>query len=99
MLSRDAAYDMDAALYEIKGKKVMVDTLAETQVILQILVAKGVITREEVTVMREKVRNSPGYKPLYDYLDMAEKKACYYMDNPEQHLRDIMAAKLDGKIL
>lgn len=98
MLSRDAVYDMDAALYEIKGKKVMVDTLAETQVILQILVAKGVITREEVTAMREKVRNSSGYKPLYDYLDMEEKKACYYMDNPEQHLRDLMEAKMNGTI-
>lgn len=58
MLSRNANYDMNEALDEIKEKKLILDTKVETQLILQLLVSKGIVTREEVSAMREKVKNS-----------------------------------------
>ena len=98
MLSRNANYDMDTALNEINEKKLLLDVKAETQLILQLLVSKGIVTREEVSSMREKVKNSTNYKPLYEYFEMAEQKAEYYKNNPEQHLKDVLAAKMNGTI-
>lgn len=98
MLSRNANYDMDTALNEINEKKLLLDVKVETQLILQLLVSKGIVTREEVSAMREKVKNSPSYKPLYDYFESAEQKVNYYKSNPEQHLRDVLEAKMNGTI-
>ena len=98
MLSRDANYNMNTALSEINEKKLLLDVKVETQLILQLLVAKGIVTREEVSEMRNKVKNSSQYKPLYDYFDNAEQTAKYYQSNPEQHLKDLMAAKMNGII-
>ena len=89
---------MDTALDEINQKKLLLDIKVETQVILQLLVANNIVTREEVSKMRDTVRNSPKYKPLYDYFEKAEQKANYYKDNPEQHLKDVLAAKMNGTI-
>lgn len=98
MFSKDANYDMDTALSEINEKKLILDVKVETQVILQLLVQKGIVTREEVSTMRETVKNSPQYKPLYQYLEGAVDKAEYYKQNPQEHLKDIMNAKLNGKL-
>lgn len=78
MFSKNANYDMDVAMNEINEKKLLLDVKVETQLILQLLVSKGIVTREEVSAMREKVKNSPGYKPLYDYFESAEQKANYF---------------------
>lgn len=98
IFSRDANYDMDSALNEINEKKLLLDVKVETQLILQLLVSKGITTREEVSAMREKVKKSPNYKPLYEYFEQAEQKANYYKNNPEQHLKDVFAAKMNGTI-
>ena len=98
MLSRDANYNMDTALNEINEKKLLLDVKVETQLILQLLVQKGIVSREEVSEMRNKVKNSPNYKPLYDYFEQVEQKANYYKANPEQHLKDVFAAKMNGTI-
>ena len=96
--TRDANYNMDTALNEINEKKLLLDVKVETQLILQLLVQKGIVSREEVSEMRNKVKNSPNYKPLYDYFKQAEQKANYYKNNPEQHLKDVFAAKMNGTI-
>ena len=98
VLSNDANYNMDTALNEINQKKLLLDVKIETQLILQLLVTKGIVTREEVSEMRNKVKNSSQYKPLYDYFEQAEQKANYYKANPQEHLRDVLAAKMNGSI-
>lgn len=85
MLSRNANYDMDIALNEIEDTKLFLDLETETQTILQLLVQKGIVTHEEVSEMRNKVKNSPKRKSLYEYIRATEEKAHYYKDNPEQH--------------
>ena len=49
VLSNGANYNMDDALNEINQKKLLLDTKVETQLILQLLVQKGIITREKVS--------------------------------------------------
>lgn len=98
MLSNNSKYDMDNAMNEIQEKKLIVDAKIDTQVVLQILVQKGIVTREEVTEMRKTVSSSPKYKTTIDYLEEAKQKAQYYKDNPEEHLRSLLKAKMDGTI-
>ena len=51
-----------------------VNALIETQVILQLLVRKGIVTVEEVNDMRKVVRNRPNYKKMLDDLNKASDK-------------------------
>lgn len=83
MLSRNTNYDIDTALNKINEKKLLLD------IILQLLVSKCIISGEEVSEMRNKVKNSPIY---------AGQRANYYTSNPEQHLKDVFAAKINGTI-
>lgn len=69
MLSRDANYNMDQALSEISSIKNIINAKAETQVILQLMVEKGIVDREEVADMRAKVKRQLYYKAAYDFLD------------------------------
>jgi len=98
IMSNKSNYDMDHATAEINQKKLILDLKVETQTILQLLVSKGVVTREEVVAMRNTVRNSPNYKMLFDELNDLESKVEYYKNNPEQHLKDLLSAKIDGRI-
>lgn len=48
---------------------VAVNAITETQVILQLLVKKNIVTTEEVVSMRDVVRNRPKYKRLFDLVE------------------------------
>lgn len=98
VLSHDANFNMNLALDEINMKKLVLDVKVETQTILQLLVEKEVVTRAEVQQMREIVKKSPRYKSLYDYFNQAEQQAQYYKDNPQEHLKAVMNAKMNGKL-
>ena len=82
-------YTVEGDLNEIRFKKLLVDTKAETQVILQLLVEKGIVTREEVMAMRKKVKAQKDYQVLYKMLEEEEKIIKNLAENPEQILTDI----------
>ena len=96
MLSNNANYHMDDAINEIQEKRAIVDAKIDSQVVLQLLVQKGRVTREEVEEMRGRVRNSTKYKATIEYLDGAKEKAEYYLNNPQEHLKDLFNRKLSG---
>ena len=98
MLSNKANYNMDDALHEIEEKQLILEAKIDSQVVLQLLVQKGIVSREEVAEMRKTVSSSPKYKATLDYLEGAKQKAKYYQDNPSEHLRDLFKAKMDGTI-
>ena len=91
-------YDMDETIDETQKTRLLLDVKVETQLILQLLVKKGLVTKEEIVEMRKTVKNSPSYKPMYEVLDRIEDRANYYNDNPEQHLKDLFNVKLNGDI-
>lgn len=91
-------YNMDETLTEISNKELLLDNKVESQVILQLLVAKGIVTREEVADMRNTVKNSHNYKLAYEALDVLKNKAEYYKNNPQEHLKDVLKAKMNGDI-
>ena len=91
-------YDIDDNLQKVALQRTVVDALAESQVALQLLVKKGLVTAEEIKEMREKVKNADKYKQLYEGLDKQLEGLLHYKENPEQMLKDMLNAKLNGKI-
>lgn len=63
-LSADQLYNLDQTTEDIKMKSRILETAVDVQVILQLLVQKNIVTREEVENMRNTVRNSPKYKKI-----------------------------------
>lgn len=91
-------YDLDQSKQELIQKEAIFNTQVDTQVILQILLDKGVCTREEIQLHRERVKQLPKYKVTADYLKQAMNSVDYYKNNPEQRLKALWKAKMDGKI-
>ena len=70
----------------------------DVQTTLQILVDKGVVRREEVAVYRERVRNSPTYKPVLEQIDRQKRAFQTAKENPQDYLKALLQAKMDGRI-
>lgn len=71
------------------------NTMVDTQVILQLLTQKGLVTREEVSAMRITVRNSEKYKLAAQWIDQAKKDLLLYETNPQAVLQELMRQKLE----
>lgn len=78
-------------------KRMMLDTASDVQTILQLLVQKNIVTREEVSEMRNKVRNSPKYKDAYNYIYGLHAASDLYKNDPQAYLKALFNAKLNGK--
>lgn len=98
MLSKNANYDLDQASQELMLQENILKNLIDTQVILQLLVQKEIVTREEVTNMRVNVRSRERYRSSIEYINQAKRNVEYYQQHPEQHLKDLLEAKTSGKI-
>jgi hypothetical protein len=79
-------------------KKTIIDTAIDVQSTLQLLIAKDIITKEELDEMRSKVRTLPKYKASLDYIDNINKAADMYENDPQAYLQELLKAKMDGKI-
>ena len=92
ILTEKQIKDIDATTIDFQNKLMMLDTAVDVQVILQLLVQKEIVTREEVAEMREKVRNSSKYKA-----SRATEELVLYANDPEARLKAMFDAKLNYK--
>lgn len=70
-------------------------TMIDVQVILQLLVQKRIVTREEVSKMRNIVRNSERYKLAFQWIDQAKKDLLLYETDPQAILQELIRQKLE----
>jgi len=91
-------YNLDESKQDLIQMEAIFNTQVDTQVILQILMDKGLCTREDIQLHRNKVKQMPKYKATDDYLRQTSDSVVYYKNNPEQHLKDLMKAKMNGDI-
>ena len=94
----DKYYKPDEALHELMMQETIMNLAVDVQALLRILVEKEIITRDEVNAYREEVRNSPKYKPTIDAIRREKEGFTAAKQNPEEYLRAIFKAKMDGKI-
>lgn len=97
-VGNDKYYKPDEALHELMMQETIMNLAVDIQALLRILVEKGTITRDEVNAYREEVRNSPKYKPTLDAIKREKDGFTAAKQNPEEYLKAIFKAKMDGKI-
>ena len=97
-VGNDKYYKPDEALHELMMQEAIMNLAVDIQALLRILVEKGIITRDEVNTYREEVRNSPKYKPTLDTIKREKNGFAAAKQNPEEYLKAILKAKMDGKI-
>lgn len=97
-VSYEKYYKPEEALQDLYVQETILNVAIDIQALLRVLVDKEIITREEIKQYREEVRNSPKYKIVYD--DIQRQKIAFKAakDNPEEYLKAILKAKMDGKI-
>lgn len=96
MLNDNQLSDLDSAARELNDRKMMLDTAVDVQVILRLMVAKNIATREEINAMREEVRNSPKYAKGYAYINQTAEEILKYRGNPQEILREMFRRKVGG---
>ena len=97
-VSNSNMYKPDEALHELMTQQTIMDIAVDVQVLLRILVDKEIITRDEVNQYRTEVRNSPKYKPILDDIQRQREAFQRAKDNPEDYLKAIFKAKMDGSL-
>lgn len=91
-------YNLDESKQDLIQMEAIFNAQVDTQVILQLLLDKEICTREEINLHRNRVKQLPKYKATNDYINQEKESIDYYKKNPEQHLKDVFKAKMDGKI-
>lgn len=97
-VGNDKYYKPEEALHELMMQETIVNVAVDVQALLRLLVTKEIITREEINDYREEVRNSPKYKVTLDAIQREKKGFSAAKDNPQEYLKAIFKAKMDGKI-
>ena len=97
-VSNDKFYKPEEALHELQVQETILKTAIDVQVALRILVDKEIVTREEVQKYIEEVSSSPKYKIVLD--DIKRQKVGFQAakDNPQDYLKALFKAKMNGDI-
>lgn len=87
--------DIEGTKQDLINKALIINTAIDVQVILQLMVQKGIVTREEVATMRAKVSASdPKLSSSKKWLDDALEELKFASKNPEWVLRKMFEEKL-----
>lgn len=97
-VSNDKYYKPDEAIHDLMLQETIINVAVDAQVLLRILVEKKIITREDVEIYREEVRSSPKYGSVLK--DIQRQKVGFQAakDNPEEYLKALFKAKINGDI-
>lgn len=96
MLSMNQLSDLDSTAADLRNKQLILNTAIDVQVILQLLVEKEIVTREEVASKRETVRSQPKYKNAITNIEQNIAEVLLYKENPQALLKHMMDMKLKG---
>lgn len=98
VLSYDQLAHIDETEREIINRKLIINTAIDVQVILQLLIEKEVITREDVQRMRATVSvNDSRYSNAKKWIDQAEAELAKAKADPQWVLKAMMDEKIRGK--
>lgn len=87
--------DLEGTRQDLLNKALIINTAIDVQVILQLMVQKGIVTREEVSDMRAKVSTSdPKLSSSKQWLDKAIKELKFASENPQWVLKKMFEEKL-----
>lgn len=95
MISESNYSDPNAALQEIHQQQAMVASAIDTQVCLQLMVQRGLVSQQEIADMRLKVANLPKYKVTLDQLIQEESMMQAAKAHPNEYTSALLRHKVD----
>lgn len=96
-VNKGTVHDPDEALHELMLQEAVVNTAVDTQVILRILVDKGIVTRDEVNEYRKEVRSSSKYSAAIQSIEEQKKAFQLAKDNPDLYYKAIFNSMLNNR--
>lgn len=97
MLSEGQLSDLESAARNLSDKQLILNTAIDIQMLLQIMVDKSIISREEVQQKRSVVRNAPKYRNAQLYIDQTAEEIKRFQKDPQERLREMFRRKMENK--
>lgn len=97
MLNMHQLSDLDATIVDLQRRSVMLNSAVDIQVVLQLLVEKGIVTREEVAQKRDIVGSQPKYQSALKSLTEETAECMMYKKDPQAQLRRMFELKSKGE--
>lgn len=92
-------YNPDEALHELQLQEQIFKARLDTQVLLQLFIKNGLTTREEIQEMRDNIiKNNPEYCATKEEIESQKRGFKNAKENPQEYLKSIIKAKMEGKI-
>lgn len=98
MFCNNDNYDLDSAQSKIDNAKRLINLQIQVESLKNVLVAKGIISELDINAAKQFIMNDKVVKNTLEALEQTEQKINTYKNNPEQHLKDLLEAKLNGTI-
>ena len=98
MFSNNDSYDLDSAQSKIDNAKRLIYLQIQIKAIQDVLTAKGILTELDIESAKQYAMNDSKIKTYLEQLQQVEQKINTYKNDPEQHLKDLFKAKMDGTI-
>ena len=98
MFSNNDNYDLDSAQNKVDNAKRLINLQIQIKTLENVLIAKGIISELDLNATKQYVMNNEEIKYYMQQLKAVEDKITQYKNNPEQHLRDLLNAKMNGTI-
>lgn len=98
MFSNNDFYNLDDATKVIKEKKLMLELYIKLESLTQLLIKHDVTNILEIEACENYIKTLPHIKLMTDQIFQLESKINEYKNDPQQHLKDLMKAKMNGQI-
>ena len=98
MFNNSDFYNLDSAENKVRNAKFLMELSVELEAVEKILEQKGIMVESDLLATKEYIKSLPEMKKTIDTLNNYEESINNYKNNPEQHLRDLLNAKMRGDI-
>jgi hypothetical protein len=98
MFSNNDFYNLDDATKTLENKKVMLDMYIKMESLTQLLIKHNITNELEIEACENYIKTLPHIKMMIEGIQQIESKINSYKTDPQQHLRDLMKAKMNGQI-
>lgn len=98
MFSNNDFYNLDDATKTLENKKLILDMYIKLESIIQLLVKHNITNELEIEACENYIKTLPHIKMMTDGMQQIESNINNYKKDPQQHLRDLMKAKMNGQI-
>lgn len=98
MFSNNDSYDLDSAQNKIDNAKRLINLQIQIEAIKNVLTAKGIISELDIEASKQFIMKDESIRNYIKQLNLAEQRINTYKNNPEQHLKDLFKAKMNGNI-